>query len=230
MRGPMLTFSNTLATLSLFVSLSSLAASVYFNFFWQRELLSVSYRVDDITRTSTAEFGISFAFSNLGKQSAVVQEIAIVRMHSRELSECNKTMPYTLSTPGQIEARSHGGTIMEPEKLVLDSKELSGASFVVEPGNQRVLSARFHQELIAFDSKKQMTIAYCVKVSVLDRRGKRYSYLLEGWQLSGDASLVRVDYSEYFQEPVQLLPVIRPVLPEPPRLGSYGDIIMHTTK
>jgi len=214
---------------------SSAGATIYYNFFWNKESLYINYAIDDVTVAESGKLPIDFTVSNTGKQSAIVQSISLVQVFGQDssLQDCSSRrigavlMPPRW-VPWEPENKADPKKVFELAKPLAPSrKERKLPPLLINPNNVELISLDFLPKRIA-TLKDKSNVTYCFLVTYSDRFGKLYTRGLPGWSVNinkvGETLYgVSYDYPAAFDGPFQLLPVDGEFVEKGFTLGGIGS-------
>jgi hypothetical protein len=213
------TEARRLAALSILVAITSLCATVYFNFFWHPESLRVYFRLPDPGEIGSNHLRANFFFINSGKEASLIEDIWLIavaanspaRASGSELSLCKNPFLYTPDflalLPPNLPRRvqEQNGTVssyLVPTSLYVDGTQTSFPSIAVEGGKMRFVSAVFEPEAMEWTTYNAVVL--CPLIRFFDRQGMPRSAICEGYEQSmvSGGGILRAPGAS----PAQLLP------------------------
>jgi hypothetical protein len=218
------------AILALFVAVAALlwsGVNTFFTLFWQHSDLRVYLRFPKPMQVGTDTLDLSYLFSNMGNQGALVEDVSIYELWinsdhpdfgEEELHRCEDVSyirPQFLAFTPREFRREHSqmfknkdGSLfaaVQPDKIYIDGTEAKSAAVTVEAGKMRVIGATFGTDLLP--QAQYNTVVICPAINFFDSKGQPVLAVCEGWQSSSSPMGGTVSGPAAAGAPARLLPV-----------------------
>jgi hypothetical protein len=213
-----ITFSNVVSVSALCIALIGTTATIYYNFFWVAENLSVSIRYQDERRVGRDDSTtVNFVFTNGGKQAAIIETVTLLSFidGADPTSDGCSHWDYVLNSEpeaGSVANLMGPGTgrilVHSASRFVVNNQPSGGPTVFVGPYSATFLSVTFGGTRV---DKDQKSTYHCFGFRYFDSRGNRRQSLWNGWWMFRmEDGGVGVHGIDYFDGPFQLLPENNP--------------------